>query len=314
LAANAVALLFPGQASQYVGMGRALFEASEDVRSIFERVEYASGVEVRRICFEGPEEELAETPNLQPCMLAMGMAAWTFLKSRIPIAPVCAAGHSLGEYTALVAAGAMELEDAAMLVRERGRLMQMAVPKGLGAMAALRGLDPDMLDSVLRRMRRLGDKVWQANFNGGGQVVISGLVDDLEKALVELKNAGARRAVMLPVTAPFHSPLMEPAAKGLQPFMEKIEISHPEYPVYCNVTAMPHTSGESIAARLIDQIISPVLWETTIENMAESGVEVAIECGAGKVLTNLLKRTTDKIRCAAFEKPDDLEQIEEILG
>ncbi|MDP8255389.1 MAG: ACP S-malonyltransferase [Candidatus Alcyoniella australis] len=309
-----VALLFPGQGSQWIGMGRALCEEDEQVRSIFERVEWASGVELHRLCFDGPEDELRSTPNLQPCLLAMGVAAWTYLKQRVPIQPCCSAGHSVGEYAALVVAGALELEDAARIVRERGRLMQNAVPEGLGSMYALIGLDAKVIDQVLRDIRRRGGRVWPANFNGGGQVVISGLERDLQEALPELRAAGARRAVKLPVSAPFHCPLMQPAADGLRPFFQRVAFTDPQFPVYSNVEAAPHQSPERMAELLVAQIVSPVLWEDSVRQMIDHGADLAIELGAGSVLTKLLRRISDELPVLSFERPEDLPAVIEALA
>lgn len=307
--------VFPGQASQYVGMGRELAENNRAAAAVFDEAFSVLGEDFKRIVWEGPVEELNLTENTQPGVLAASIAAWQALRESVPsIEPAFLAGHSLGEYSALVASGSLSLADALKTVRERGRLMQKAVPVGVGAMAALMGMEFDDVKAVCEDTR--GDRVCiPANDNAPGQVVIAGHADAVERAVEKAKAVGCRRAVMLPVSAPFHCSLMEPARRGLEPVLEKVEFTDPRWPVVANVDARPVITGAEARARLEAQVDSPVKWRETMLYLKGQGIEAVIEVGPGSVLKGLAKRVSREWKLLNVENVETLEKaVTELSG
>jgi [acyl-carrier-protein] S-malonyltransferase len=286
-----LALLFPGQGAQEVGMGRDVFEASPAARAVFEIADRVLDLPLSRLCFEGPEEELVRTEIQQPAILATSMALLRALEERVTLEPVAVAGHSLGEYTALVASGALALEDALLLVRARGRYMQEAVPEGRGAMAAVLGCGPELVERACDDARKeTGRVVAPANYNGPSQTVIAGDAVAVERACNRARQLGARRALPLAVSAPFHCPLMEPAAEKLAPELERVRFGNPKPPVVSNVDATPNSEGERIRGLLAAQVTSPVRFTEMVEQLRAMGVSRVLEVGPGRVLTGLVAR------------------------
>ena len=284
-----IAFLFPGQGSQHAGMGKDLAENFPVARQVFEEANDALGVDLASLCFNGPEEDLKLTANTQPAILTTSIAALRVLETEIGIAPNCAAGHSLGEYSALVCAGALNFADAVRIVRQRGTFMQEAVPVGTGAMAAILGLDKETLERVCRDAA-LGQVVSPANFNSAGQVVIAGNTEAVDRAMSLAKENGAKRALPLPVSAPFHCSLMIPAGERLADVLADIKVGDMTVPVITNVEATPNQDASRVCQLLVDQVSAPVLWEDTIACMIKLDVERYIEIGPGKVLAGLVKR------------------------
>ncbi len=284
-----IAFLFPGQGSQHAGMGKDLAENFPVARQVFEEANDALGVDLASLCFNGPEEDLKLTANTQPAILTTSIAALRVLETETGIAPNCAAGHSLGEYSALVCAGALNFADAVRIVRQRGTFMQEAVPVGTGAMAAILGLDKETLERVCQDAA-LGQVVSPANFNSAGQVVIAGNTEAVERAMTFAKEHGAKRALPLPVSAPFHCSLMIPAGERLADVLASIKVGDMTVPVITNVEASPNQDALRVCQLLVDQVSAPVLWEDTIACMIKLGVERYIEIGPGKVLAGLVKR------------------------
>ena len=284
-----IAFLFPGQGSQHAGMGKDLAENFPVARQVFEEANDALGVDLASLCFNGPEEDLKLTANTQPAILATSIAALRVLETEIGIAPNCAAGHSLGEYSALVCAGALNFADAVRIVRQRGTFMQEAVPVGTGAMAAILGLDKETLERVCQDAA-LGQVVSPANFNSAGQVVIAGNTEAVDRAMNLAKEHGAKRALPLPVSAPFHCSLMIPAGERLADVLADIKVGDMTVPVITNVEATPNQDASRVCQLLVDQVSAPVLWEDTIACMIKLEVERYIEIGPGKVLAGLVKR------------------------
>jgi len=284
-----IAFLFPGQGSQHAGMGKDLAENFPVARQVFEEANDALGVDLASLCFNGPEEDLKLTANTQPAILTTSIAALRVLETEIGIAPNCAAGHSLGEYSALVCAGALNFADAVRIVRQRGTFMQEAVPVGTGAMAAILGLDKETLERVCQDAA-LGQVVSPANFNSAGQVVIAGNTEAVDRAMNLAKEHGAKRALPLPVSAPFHCSLMIPAGERLADVLADIKVGDMTVPVITNVEATPNQDASRVCQLLVDQVSAPVLWEDTIACMIKLEVERYIEIGPGKVLAGLVKR------------------------
>ncbi|HKJ28728.1 MAG TPA: ACP S-malonyltransferase [Desulfuromonadales bacterium] len=284
-----IAFLFPGQGSQHAGMGKDLAENFPVARQIFEEANDALGVDLASLCFNGPEEDLKLTANTQPAILTTSIAALRVLETEIGIAPNCAAGHSLGEYSALVCAGALNFADAVRIVRQRGTFMQEAVPLGTGAMAAILGLDKETLERVCQDAAQ-GQVVSPANFNSAGQVVIAGNTEAVDRAMNLAKEHGAKRALPLPVSAPFHCSLMIPAGERLADVLADIKVGDMTVPVITNVEATPNQDASRVCQLLVDQVSAPVLWEDTIACMIKLDVERYIEIGPGKVLAGLVKR------------------------
>lgn len=285
------ACVFPGQGSQSVGMMAELAEEHAEVQEIFSRASEALGYDLWKLVSEGPAEELNKTECTQPAMLTAGVAAWEILRKSLKTEPTILAGHSLGEYTALVCAGAMKFEDAVKLVAERGRLMQAAVPAGVGAMAAILGLEDDVIKDICDKCSDDKFVVQAVNFNSPGQVVIAGNIQAVEIAMELAKEAKAKRALKLPVSVPSHSSLMTGAADQLAAYIkENVKISKPKIPVLQNVDASAHNTPKPIADCLKKQLHSPVLWVDTVKNLVGEGVTAIVECGPGKVLAGLNKR------------------------
>ena len=286
-----LALLFPGQGSQAVGMGRDVFDASPAARATFEAADRALGFSLSKLCFEGPDDELRRTEIQQPAILTTSIALLHALEERRPLAPSYVAGHSLGEYSALVAAGALAFEDAVVLVNRRGRFMQEAVAAGKGAMAALMGLDPAAVDDACRAAAaEAGAVVSSANYNSPQQTVIAGDAAAVERAIALAKERGAKRAVPLAVSAPFHCALMRPAAEKLKSELARVRFRDPRVPVITNVEAEPNASGARIPALLEQQVTAPVRFTESVKRLAALGVTRVIEIGPGSVLTGLVAR------------------------
>lgn len=286
-----LALLFPGQGSQEVGMGRDAWEASQAARETFEVADATLGFSLSRLCFEGPEEELRRTEIQQPAILAASVAILRALEERLPVAPAYVAGHSLGEYSALVAAGALDFERAVSLVHARGRFMQEAVPDGKGAMAAILGCGPEPVIEACRVAERVsGGVVAPANYNSPQQTVIAGHAAAVELAGSEARKRGAKRAVPLAVSAPFHCSLMEPAAEKLDAELGGIRFKDPRVPVITNVEAEPNRDGARIAELLRRQVTAPVRFTESVQCLARLGVTRLLEVGPGRVLSGLVAR------------------------
>lgn len=296
-----LAFIFPGQGSQSPGMGRALAESFPAARAVFEEADDALGFKLSALCFNGPAEELQLTENTQPALLAASVAALRALESEGVPRPDFVAGHSLGEYSALVAAGALGLRDAARAVRRRGRYMQEAVPVGAGAMAAVLGADLETVLAVCDEART-GDEVCSAaNINSPGQIVIAGSAAAVERALPVLKERGAKRAIRLKVSAPFHCALMLPAQERLAADLGEIEFADLAAPLVTNVDAAVITEGSEARESLVRQVSQPVRWRESVELLARAGVETFVEVGPGKVLSGLVRQTAPESRCLNVE-------------
>jgi [acyl-carrier-protein] S-malonyltransferase len=304
------AFVFPGQGSQAVGMGRALYDAVPAARLVFEEVDEALSAPLSRLVFEGPEEELRLTEHAQPALMATSLAAVRGLEatSGRRLAELCGtvAGHSLGEYSALAAAGSLAVGDAARLLRVRGRAMQEAVPVGEGAMAAILGLELQAVEQVARDASEVG-VCDLANDNAPGQAVVSGSRAAVERAVDLAKAQGARRSVLLPVSAPFHCRLLAPAAEAVRAALADIRIGAPAVPVVTNVTASPESAPEVLRARLVEQVTARVRWRESLIAMAELGVDAIIELGAGRVLSGLAKRTVPGVATVTLGTPDEID-------
>jgi [acyl-carrier-protein] S-malonyltransferase len=299
-----IAYIFPGQGSQYVGMGKDLFEKNESAKAIFKTADKILGIGLSDICFEGPEDILRQTMNTQPAIFLHSMVLFQLISAQ-NISMV--AGHSLGEYSALVAAGSLSFEDGLKLVRLRGELMQSAGIKNKGTMAAIVGLVPDMVADICTQASATGI-VQCANFNSPGQIVISGSVDGVRKAMELSKEHGAKMAKELVVSGAFHSPLMHSAREGLMTALQQTNIENAKIPVYTNVTARPVQSSVEIRNVLSEQLTNAVRWEESISNMVKDGAEKFIEVGPGKVLQGLVKRIAANIEVKGIDKFDDIEK------
>ncbi len=299
---TAVAFVFPGQGSQYVGMGKDLFERSEAARSIFQQADRVVGFPLSRLCFEGPEEELRQTRNTQPAIFLHSVVLSKLLGGN---PATMAAGHSLGEYSALVHAGALSFEDGLRLVRLRGELMQQAGIERPGTMAAVIGLQPSVVEEICVEAAAAGI-VQAANFNSPGQIVISGSVEGVRKGMELAKARGAKLTKELPVSGAFHSPLMASAGDGLKAALQKTAIQDAALPVYANVTARPVRRAEEIREMLYLQLTKPVRWEESVVNMAADGAGVFVEVGPGKVLQGLIKRIASGAQTRGIEKFEDI--------
>ncbi len=293
-----IAFVFPGQGSQYAGMGKDIYDNFDAAKYIFEQASDALGYDVAHLCFNGPAEELNKTFRTQPCILTVSTAVHSVLSDR-GIRPSVVAGHSLGEYSAITAAGAVSFKDAARLTEKRGYFMQEAVPDGQGLMAAILGLDRDSVDGICKAAKT--GYVSPANYNCPGQIVIAGEKAAVEEAIQLCKNAGAKRAVALSVSVPSHCKLMEGASKKLAELFGTIEFRKPEVPVVNNADAMFLTDTEEIKSSLVRQLGSPLLWEDSIKNITASGVNAFIEVGPGKVLSGLIRRIVSDVKVVNVE-------------
>ncbi|HVY19585.1 MAG TPA: ACP S-malonyltransferase [Bauldia sp.] len=304
-----VAFTFPGQGSQVVGMGKALAEAFFEASAVFEAVDDALGEKLSQVIFEGPIETLTLTENAQPALMAVSLAALRVLEARgvrIREKVAFVAGHSLGEYSALAATGALSVADAAKLLRTRGRAMQQAVPFGVGAMAALLGMELEQAREVAAEAT--GTEVCQvANDNGGGQVVISGHKAAVERAVDIAKAKGAKRAILLPVSAPFHCELMAPAARVMEMALAATEIREPSVPVVANVLAAPIGEPDEIRKRLVEQVTGMVRWRESVQWLGANGVNTFVEVGAGKVLSGLAKRIVEGAETLTVGTPAEID-------
>jgi [acyl-carrier-protein] S-malonyltransferase len=304
-----VAFTFPGQGSQAVGMGKALADAYPAARAVFDEVDAALGEKLTATMWDGPADRLMLTENAQPALMAVSLAAMRVLETEAGVDvkrdAAFVAGHSLGEYSALAAAGSFTLSDTARLLRIRGRAMQQAVPVGTGAMAALLGLDLDTATAVAAEAAQ-GDVCQAANDNGGGQVVVSGHRAAVERAVEIAKHKGARRAMMLPVSAPFHCALMRPAADAMREALARVAVQPPAVPLVANVLARPITEPAEIVRRLVDQVTGTVRWRESVAYMATQGVTTFYEVGAGKVLSGLVKRIAEGASGRAIGTPEDV--------
>ena len=299
--------MFPGQGSQTVGMGQELYEQYDEVKSLYKTANEVLDKDITSIMFNGPKETLTETENAQPALLLSSIAVYTLLQQE-NISPVMTIGHSLGEYSALVAAGALSLEEALPLVATRGRLMEAAFPKGKGTMAAVLGMDEDEIRQQLEKIE--GDEVVDiANLNCPGQIVISGSRGGIEQAETLLKEAGARRVLPLNVSGPFHSRLMKPANEKFQQSLNEVTIKDATVPVYANVTASAVTDKDEIKQLLIEQLYSPVRFEESVRNMMEEDIDAFVELGTGNVLCGLVRKIDRKTKTFAIQDEQSLNEF-----
>lgn len=312
-----IAFTFPGQGSQSVGMGKALADAYPEAKAVFDEVDAALGQKLSDVMWNGPEDALTLTANAQPALMAVSLATMRVLESRgLDLANSIAfvAGHSLGEYSALAAAGSFDVGTAARLLRVRGDAMQNAVPVGQGAMAALLGLDFDVAAEIAQSAAQ-GEVCQAANDNAPGQVVVSGHLAAVERAVEIAKAKGARRAVMLPVSAPFHCSLMAPAAEKMAEALANADIRSPAVPLVANVLARPITDADEIRDRLVEQVTGTVRWRESVTWLAENGVDTFVEVGTGKVLTGMVKRIAKDATGVAVNTPEDIDALlEKISG
>lgn len=301
-----LAFVFPGQGAQKVGMGKDFFDNYDVAKKMFKEADEALGYSIMKMCFEGPEEDLKLTANTQPAILTISCIANEILKEN-GVQPEITGGHSLGEYSALVAAGVLKFQDAVVLVHKRGAYMQEAVPVGEGGMAAIIGVDREKIVEICQSVSA-ESPVQAVNFNCPGQIVIAGATRGVELAVEELKAAGAKKAVILPVSAPFHSTLMKPAAEKLAVELDKVTLSDARIPVVANVNAQVLTKAEDIKASLVAQAASPVLWEDCVAKMKEFGADVLLEAGPGKTLCGFNRRIDKSIKSLNVEDVESLEK------
>jgi [acyl-carrier-protein] S-malonyltransferase len=302
-----IAFIFPGQGSQYVGMGKELFENFSVAKKVFEEADDALHLSISALCFKGPEEALKLTENTQPAVLTTSIAAFKVLQEEKGITPQFTAGHSLGEYSALVVSGALTFSEAVKMVRLRGKFMQEAVPVGEGAMAAVLGMEREQVEKLCEEIS-YGEVLTPANFNCPGQIVIAGHSKAVERAIERIKQEG-KKAVLLPVSAPFHSPLMKPAGERLEKALEEISVSDLKVPVVTNVEAEVNTSKARVKGLLVAQVSSPVRWEESMRKMIEKGIEHLFEIGPGKVLSGLMKRIDSRVETKNLEDLQTLKKI-----
>ncbi len=307
-----MAFIFPGQGSQYVGMGKDLCENFKVARETFEEADEALQVKISRLCFEGPETELKLTTNTQPAILTVSVSALRVVQSETNLSPALLAGHSLGEYTALVAGGALDFAEAVRAVRARGQFMQEAVPVGEGAVGAILGLDEATVDSICKETAQ-GEVLTPANYNCPGQIVISGNSGAVTRAVKLAKEKGAKRAILLPVSAPVHSPLMEPAGRRLEEVLQRMAIRDLQIPVVANVDAQPNTSRERVVGLLIQQVSAPVRWEESVQTMFSRAIRTFLEVGPGKVLLGLMRRMDGGACLANVEDTESLKRTKSIM-
>ncbi|WP_151733926.1 ACP S-malonyltransferase [Paenibacillus tengchongensis] len=301
-----IAYIFPGQGAQSVGMGKDVYDALPVSHDVFAKGDEALGFGLSRLIFEGPDSELKQTVNTQPALVTASVAYLQALGDQAG-KPDYVAGHSLGEYSALVAAGVLRYEDAVRLVRLRGQFMEEAVPGGQGAMAAVLGADREALSALCRNITESGHSVELANVNCPGQIVVSGTLPGVNAVVERVKEAGAKRAIPLEVSGPFHSSLMKEAAERLAVELDKVEFSAPSVPVIANVTAAPVTDPEEIRALLVRQVYSPVLWQDTVEWLIAAGVDTFVEIGSGAVLTGLVRKVDKHVKTVTINSLDSVQ-------
>ena len=305
------AFIFPGQGAQAVGMGKDFYDNFDVAKKLFDEADDALGYSIKKICFDGSQDDLKLTANTQPAILVVSVIVNEILKSE-GITVQIAGGHSLGEYSALVAAGSLKFRDAVILVHKRGQFMQEAVPVGEGAMAAILGLDDATIIKICAEASDIGE-VQAVNFNCPGQTVIAGKTAGVEAAVEKLKAAGAKKAVILPVSAPFHSTLMSPAAKKLAVELDRVELNDAAFPIAANFNGELETSAEDIKNNLVAQADNPVKWIACVEAMKNFGAEIFIECGPGKTLCGFNRRIDKKIRSLNVENLDSLQKTLDAL-
>ena len=305
---GAVAFVFTGQGSQYVGMGKELCAQFAAAKQVFAEADQALGFPLSELCYAGPEADLKLTEHTQPAILTASIAALRVLESETALRPNFVAGHSLGEYSALVCVGALTFRDAVRVVRERGRLMQAAVPAGAGAMAVILGLDADTVAALCEEASG-GEVVAPANYNGGGQIAISGAKEAVARARALAEERGAKRVMDLPVSAPFHCELMRPAAEGLKKVLREVEVHPFSVGVVANVDAEVNLKPDRVKTLLIEQAVLPVRWEESMRKLDALGCRRALEIGPGKVLRGLIKRIVPQWAVDNFETPEDLTRV-----
>ncbi|MGM8214435.1 ACP S-malonyltransferase [Bacillaceae bacterium W0354] len=303
-----LAFLFPGQGSQSVGMGKDFYDEYESVRELFDQADHILGFKLSELILNGPDETLTRTENAQPALLLISAMIFNILEKE-GIKPSMVAGHSLGEYSALYAAGSLSFEDAISLVHKRGQLMEEAVPTGQGTMAAVLGVESTTIDEVTKEVTNSGHVVNVANYNCPGQIVISGTVKGVELASEQLKEKGAKRVIPLNVSGPFHSDLMKPASSQFEQELDKSNINRAEIPVYANVTAQPVVDEDDIRQLLVKQLYSPVQFTQTIENMLKEDIDAFVEVGNGKVLSGLVKKVHRRATVFAINDINSMQNL-----
>jgi [acyl-carrier-protein] S-malonyltransferase len=305
-----VAFVFPGQGSQYLGMGKELHAQFAIARKVFAEADEALAFSLSHLCFTGPEADINRTENTQPAILTVSIAALRVLESETSLRPAVVAGHSLGEYSALVCAGALSFYDAVRIVRTRGQLMQQAVPAGEGSMAVILGMEMNAVRSLCEEVSD-GEVVSPANYNGGGQIVIAGAKSAVARAMSVAKDRGAKRVLDLPVSAPFHCQLMRPAAEGLRQILAPVAIQPFSIGVVTNVEAQVNLDASRVKSLLVDQAVQPVRWEESVRTLIELGCARVWEIGPGKVLKGLISRISPDLTTENFATPQDLGKVDE---
>jgi len=305
------AFLFPGQGSQYVGMGKDLKDNFKEAAEVFAEADDALGEKLSKLCFDGPESDLKLTMNTQPAILAVSIAVLRVMEEETACVPSLLAGHSLGEYSALVCSGALTFADAVRIVRKRGTYMQEAVPVGVGGMAAILGMDTDVLERICNECAE-GQLVAPANYNCPGQIVISGHIEAVQRASAKAEAEGAKRAVMLPVSAPFHSALMKPAAEKLAQALAPIQVSDLGVPVLSNADADFYPSKDDVKGLLTKQVDHPVRWIEEMEKLLSEGVDTCLELGPGNVLKGLMRKINRDLRITNMDKTEDMTILKSI--
>jgi len=308
-----VALVFPGQGSQYVGMGKDFFDRSPAARKIFEEANKALGYDLAALCFQGPEEDLKLTANTQPAILTASIAALRAMQAEREIVPIAAAGHSLGEYGALVASGGLRFADAVRLVHFRGKFMQEAVPVGVGAMAAVMGLTGPEVESLCQEASQ-GEVLSPANYNSPGQIAIAGHRTAVQRAVDLVAKQAGKKAVLLPVSAPFHCALMKPAGERLKGELVKVEVGDLHFPVLSNAEADFYPGKEKVRELLVQQVDHPVRWEECMQKLLSTGVNIVLEVGPGKVLSGLMRRISRDIKMANVEDGPSWQKAQDLLA